>query len=110
MKDFVIKSDTIGLVRVVGSQPADIVQAIIKKILDTFGYEANWKVNITINSAATIVAAHQIHYFPKVGLNINLIRTCVHHTILVIDKIMAIINKLNGAIKKVPKFVKFLVE
>ena len=41
MKDFVIKSDTIGLVRVVGSQPADIVQAIIKKILDTFGYEAN---------------------------------------------------------------------
>ena len=69
MKDFVIKSDTIGLVRVVGSQPADIVQAIIKKIRDTFGYEANWKVNVTTDGAATIVATRKIHCFPQVGLN-----------------------------------------
>ena len=55
-KDIVIKSDTIRLIRVLGSQLADVVRATIKNVLQTFGYERQWKVNITNDGAATIVA------------------------------------------------------
>ena len=56
-KDIVIKSDTIRLIRVLGSQLANVVRATIKNVLQTFGYERQWKVNITNDGAATIVAA-----------------------------------------------------
>ena len=58
--------------------------------------------------AATMVTARKIHCFPKVGINTNFVRTCVDHIIhLIVDESMANISKLDGAIKKVPKFVKF---
>ena len=106
-----IKSDTIRLVRAVESQPTDIVWATIKKVLYTFGYEVNWRVKATTDGEATMVAACQINCFPQAGLNTNLLRNCVDHTIhLDVDESLGIVKKLDATIKKVWKFVNYLVE
>ena len=67
-KDMVIKSDTIRLIREAGSQLAYIVQATIKDVLQTFGYERQWKVNIIIDGAATMAAARQVDRFLKLEM------------------------------------------
>ena len=63
---------------------------------------------MTTHFAATMVTELQINCFPKVGINTKLVGSCVDHIIhLVVDESMVNIKKLDGARKKVPKFVKF---
>ena len=59
-KDIVIKSDTIRLISVFMFQQADIVWTTIKDVHQTSSYERQWKVNITTDGPATIVAAHEV--------------------------------------------------
>ena len=61
--------------------------------------------------AVTMVTACQIHCFPKVGINTNLVGTCVDHSIhQAVDESVGNNNKLDKAIQNVLKFVNFLVE
>ena len=110
-KDFEIKSDTIGLVKCVGSQPADVVRMTVKTTLQRFGHEPNWKVNVTTDGEPTMVAARRPGGYPAVGLNTNLVGTCIDHTIhLVVEESLENVRDLADAIKKVRQFVEYLVQ
>ena len=76
-----------------------MVRPPVKKVLEDFVYEANWKVNLTTDGAATMVDAHQNNHFPEVGLNTNLVGTCINHMIhLFVNKSMKQIMRLDEVI------------
>ena len=86
-KDMVIKSDTIRLLRVVGSLSADIVWATMNNDHKTFGYEINWKVNVTTDSGVKMVASCQVDQFPEFGLRTDLVGMFVGNTIYQVIKL-----------------------
>ena len=63
-----IKGDTIYLVAARGSQSADIVRRTVKTVLEKYGHDDTYIVNIKTNGDATMIAARHPFVFPTVGL------------------------------------------
>jgi hypothetical protein len=65
-KDFKLKSDTLAVVKVNGSQNADDVRKQVKEVLKTYGYQEDWVLNMTTDGAAVMVSARARYRHPQV--------------------------------------------
>lgn len=65
-KDFKLKSDTLAVTKITGSQNADEVRIQLKQVLELYGYNEDWTVNMTTDGASVMVSARASGRHPQV--------------------------------------------
>ena len=79
-KDFEIKSDTIAIMKVKGSQTGDRIRSDVKRELDELGREDDWVVNWVTDGEGKQKSARESGRHALVGLKTHHTATCVDHT------------------------------
>ena len=51
-----IKSDTLAVIKICGSQNAEDIRKQLKEVLDKYGYDSSWKINATTDGARVMVS------------------------------------------------------
>ena len=56
-KDFKLKSDTLAVIKISGSQNANDVRRQFKEVLQKYGYDESWRINMTTDGASVMKSA-----------------------------------------------------
>ena len=110
-KDFKLKSDTLAVVTISGSQNASDVRTQLKEVVSRFGYREEWKLNMTTDGAPVMVSARAPGRHPLVKLTRVFVLSCLDHTLhLVVEDSIKGVVTLEEAIRKIRALVNYFVQ
>ena len=110
-KDFKLKSDTLAVVTISGSQNASDVRTQLKEVVSRFGYREEWKLNMTTDGAPVMVSARAPGRHPLVKLTTVFVLSCLDHTLhLVVEDSIKGVVTLEEAIRKIRALVNYFVQ
>ena len=109
-KDYVLKTDTIAMIKSEGSQTGLQIRKDVKEALvDKVGYDSTWKVCWVTDGAAAEVSARKPGNHMGVGLYVHFDGTCIDHKLDLCGKdALKGFQGFNDAVEKMKTFVNFL--
>ena len=109
-KDFQLKTDTVAMIKSVGSQTGLQIRKDVKQaLIDKAGFDETWKVCWVTDSAANEVNARKPGNHMGVGLYVHFDGSCVDHLLDLVGKdALKIFPEFNIAVDKMKTFVNFL--
>ena len=81
-KNFVMKTDTVALIKCKGSQAGPMIRADVKEVLSSkAGWDCTWNVNWVTDNEIKQISARASGRHEEVGLETNHTGDCVDHSI-----------------------------
>ena len=107
-KTYEIKTDTIAVMKVYGSQTGDVIRSDVKRELDVVGRNDTWKVNWMTDGEKKQINARTPGKHPQIGLETYYTASCVDHTahLCVEDAVTKpTCSEINASTTKAHKFI-----
>lgn len=125
-KDFEIKTDTVAVMKVEGSQTGETIRSDVKRELVLMGWEEDWLLGWVTDNEAKQKSAREVGRHNNVGLRTCHTASCVDHTAHLaveealegrgvidvketMDRVRRLINKMKDSHKLKEEFVAVMI-